>query len=59
MAGKYLESSLKTCLDRSLRLHRFCADVLRCLLKGSQKDIDIHVGEFLGLIRLRVAILLR
>ncbi len=44
MPGKPLESGPKTGLDHSLRLHRFCADRIRCLLKGGQEGIDILVG---------------
>ena len=40
----------KSGLNHSLRLHRFCAVRIRCLLKGGQEVVDILVGEFLGLI---------
>ena len=39
-------------LDRRLRLQRFCADRIRCLLRRGQEGIDILAMEFLGLILL-------
>lgn len=53
------ESCPKTNLALRLRLYRSGADRISFLLEGGQEGVDIHVGEFPGLIRLRVAILPR
>jgi hypothetical protein len=50
--GNLPESCQKTDSDRRLRLGWFRAAGFRCLLKGGEKGVDIHVGEFLGLLRL-------
>ena len=48
--GKHFESGLKTGLNFSLSLHQFCVTRIRCLSKGGQEGVDIHVDKFLSLI---------
>ena len=42
----------KNSLTLRLRLYRSGASKVGCLSEGGQEGVDIHVGEFLGLIRL-------
>ena len=48
--GNHLLSGPKPGLDRRMRLHRFCANLYQCLLKGGQEGFDILVDEFPSLL---------